>query len=233
MSEDLTREEVHAAVDRAVEELLEAARVCTPPVDAVALAQRHLGMVVALDRDRPARGRGQRGSHHPEPTAEQEQWTVAHEIGKRLEADLLRRLGIEAGGTRPMTGGSLTNLFAARLLVPSAWLSDDARACGHDLEALKERYATASHEVIARRLLDLPEPCIFTVVDNDHVHWRRSNAWPVRKALEPAERQCQRYVNHYSRPHVVRAGGWTVQGWPVHQPDWKREILRSVVETEG
>jgi hypothetical protein len=52
----------------------------------------------------------------------------------------------------------------------------------------------------------------------------------VRRELLPAERECQRYVSHYSRPRVVQAGGWTVQGWPVHRSDWKREILRSVGE---
>ena len=68
------------------------------------------------------------------------------------------------------------------------------------------------------------------MIDNDHVYRRRSNAWPVRRELQPVEQQCQRYVSHYSRPHVIRADSWTVQGWPIHQPDWKREILRSVVE---
>ena len=79
-------------------------------------------------------------------------------------------------------------------------------------------------------LLDLPSPCILTIVDNDHIYRRRSNAWPVRRELHPVERECQRYVHEYSRPHLVQQEGWTVQGWPVHQPDWKREILRSVVE---
>jgi hypothetical protein len=40
----------------------------------------------------------------------------------------------------------------------------------------------------------------------------------------------QHYVNYYSRPKMVQEEGWTVQGWPVHQTDWKREILRSVVD---
>ena len=97
---------------------------------------------------------------------------------------------------------------------------------------MKRLYATASHEVVAWRLLDLATPCVVTIVDNDHVHRRRSNAWRVNKTLQPAERECQRYVHHYSRPRVVAADGWTVQGWPVHGPDWKREILRSVVEAE-
>jgi Zn-dependent peptidase ImmA (M78 family) len=129
-----------------------------------------------------------------------------------------------------MMGESLANRFAHHLLVPTAWFTDDAKLYDYDVLQLKQKYHTASHEVIAWRMLDLPAPCIITVVDNDHIHRRRSNSWHVRKELEEAEIQCQRYVNYYSRPRVVRANGWTVQGWPVHQSDWKREILRSVVD---
>ena len=238
MTDELSREEVHETVDRVVEELLEAAGVQGPPVDAIKIAQRHLGMIVCLDRRQGQRGRAQRAAGRkqiflrPEPSEERHQWTVAHEIGEHFKADLLARLGIEPGQTRAMSGESLANLFAHRLLVPTPWLCDDAPACDFDLPELKARYASASHEVIAWRLLDLPHPCIITVVDNGHVHRRRSNAWPVRKELQPPEAECQRYVNHYSRPRVVVQGGWTVQGWPVHQPDWKREILRSVVTSD-
>jgi Zn-dependent peptidase ImmA (M78 family) len=238
MIEDLSREEVVTAVDRAVEELLDRAGVAAPPVDAIVLAQRHLGMIVCLDRRQQQRGRAQRSAGRrqiflrPEPSEERHQWTVAHEIGEHLKAGLLACLGLAPEQTRAMAGESLANLFAHRLLVPTCWFAGDAPAAGYDVLDLKERYRTASHEVIAWRFLDLPEPCVITVVDNDHVHRRRSNAWRVNRQLAPAERKCQRYVKHYSRPHAVREGGWSVRGWPVHQPDWKREILRSVVEVD-
>jgi hypothetical protein len=132
-----------------------------------------------------------------------------------------------------MTGESLANLFAYRLLVPGCWFTTDAPGHDYDVLELKRRYRTASHEVIAWRMLDLPEPSIITILDNDHISRRRSNTWPVRRRLEAPEQECQRYVHYYSRPRVVQEGGWTVHGWPVHQPDWKREILRSVVEAEG
>jgi Zn-dependent peptidase ImmA (M78 family) len=236
MTEDLSREEVTAAVDRAVEELLRGASVEAPPVDAIALAQRHLGMIVCLDRRQQQRGRAQRAAGRkqiflrPEPTEERHQWTVAHEIGEHLKPALLGRLGLAPEQTRAMAGESLANLFAYRLLVPTCWLAADAPAAGYDLLQLKPRYASASHEVIAWRFLDLPEPCVVTILDNDHVSRRRSNHWRVTRELSPAERACQHYVNHYSRPRLVREGGWTVQGWPVHQADWKREVLRSVIE---
>lgn len=233
---DLDREEVTAVLDRTVADLLQAAGVAGPPVDAIALARTHLRMAVCLDRRQPQRGRAQRVSGRPqifvrpEPTNERQQWTVAHEIAEHLKPTILERLGIDPAATKAMAGESLANLFAPRLLAPTAWLAGDAAALGHDLLALKERYRTASHEVLALRLLDLPAPCIIAIVDNDHVHRRRSNAWPVNKQLSATERECQQYVNYYSRPRLIQENGWTVQGWPVHQADWKREILRSVVE---
>jgi Zn-dependent peptidase ImmA (M78 family) len=238
MSDDLPREEVLATVDQMVEELLERAGIAGPPVDAIALAQRHLGMSVCLDRRQPQRGRAQRAAGRPqiflkpEPTEERHQWTVAHEIGEHLKADLLKRLGLEPEQTRAMAGESLANLFAHHLLVPTCWFAAEAAGLGYDVLELKKCYRTSSHEVIALRFLDLPEPCIVTVIDNDHVSRRKSNAWRVTRQLEPAEQQCQRYVNFYSRPRVVRAAGWTAQGWPVHLADWKREILRSVVDDD-
>ncbi len=234
--EDLSHEEVAVVVDRLVEELLAAANIQEPPVDALALACKQLGMEIFQDRDQPQRGRAQRSAGkqriylRPEPTPERQQWTVAHEIGEHLKPRLLERLGVPPEQTRALAGESLANLFAYHLLVPACWFTDDARSLDFDLLALKKRYATSSHEVIAWRFLDLPEPCIVTIVDNEQVQRRRSNAYAIRRQLEPVELECQQYVNYYSRPRVLRRDAWTVHGWPIHQADWKREILRSVVD---
>jgi hypothetical protein len=238
MLDDIPREDVSDLVDRAVDELLSAANVTAPPVDAIALAQLHLGMVVCLDRRQEQRGRAQRSGGRqqillrPEPTEERHQWTVAHEIGEHQKAMLLERLGINPAETRPMAGESLANLFAHRLLVPTSWFRSDAPENGYDLLALKERYRTASHELLAWRMIELPDPCIVAIIDNDRVHRRRSGAWRVNRRLSPAEETCRRYVNRNSRPKCIRKDGWTVQGWPIHQANWKREILRSVVDSE-
>lgn len=237
MIDDLPREEVLTIVDRVVDDLLRAAGIEGPPVDAIALAQRHLGMVVCLDRSQPQRGRAQRAAGtrqiylRPEPIEERHQWTVAHEIGEHLKADLLRRLGIQPEETAAMAGESLANLFAHRLLVPTRWFADEAPTCDYDILELKRRYRTASHEVIAWRFLDLPQSCIVSIIDNDRLHRRRSNAWNVRRRrLEAPEQECQRRVNRTGQPQQLRAEGWSVRGWPVHQADWKREILRSEMD---
>ena len=194
-------------------------------------------MLVCMDRRQPQRGRAQRVGGRkqiflrPEPTEERHQWTVAHEIGEHLKADLLKRLGVAPEETKAMMGESLANLFANRLLAPACWFAADARAYDYDLAALKKRYATSSHEVIALRFLDLPDPCIVTIIDNEKVTKRRSNAWPTRKKLERVEEKCARWVHEHGRYRRVQENGWSVEGWPVHQAEWKREILRSVVET--
>jgi Zn-dependent peptidase ImmA (M78 family) len=239
MIDDLPREEVVQALDRLVDELLNSAGIQAPPVDAINLAQHHLGMVVCLDQKQPQRGRAQRSGKgkliylRPEPTEERHQWTVAHEIGEHLKVKLFELLGAQPGRTPVMAGESLANLLAYHLLVPHRWFADDVIEREYNLLELKNRYRTASHEVIAGRFLDLPSPSIVTVIDNDHIYRRRSNAWPTHRHLEPAEEECQRYVHYYSRPKVIQKGQWTVQGWPVHQPDWKREILRSVVDADA
>jgi hypothetical protein len=233
---EMPREDVVAVIDQLVEELLDRAGVQGPAVDAITLAQKHLGMVVCLDRRQQQRGRAQRAGRQPqiflrpEPTEERHQWSVAREIGEHLKPELLRRLALEPEEARTLSGESILNLFSARLLVPTCWFTRDAPASNYDVLDLKQRYCTASHEVLALRFLDLPEPCVVTIIDNDHVHRRKSNGPRVRKELTAAEEKCRRYVNRYSRPRVVQEKGWTVQGWPVHQSDWKREILRSVVE---
>jgi Zn-dependent peptidase ImmA (M78 family) len=234
--ENLERDDVLTTVDRIVNELLARAGITGPPVDAIALAQKTLGMVVCLDSRQSQRGRAQRagGQRHiylkPEPREERHQWTVAHEIGEHLKPDLLARLGFEPAGAKPMMGESLANLFSYRLLVPTCWFAADAPALDYDLLALKEKYATSSHEVIAWRWLDLPDPCVVTIIDNGAIHRRRSNAWPTKRELSAAEKKCQRYVNEKAKPHRVRENGWTIHGWPVHQADWKREVLRGVAD---
>ena len=101
MSDDLTREEVHQAADRLVDDLLTAAGVTRPPVDAVDLARRHLGMTIR-EESRPGRhGRPRRGPAanviliSPQAGEETRQWAAAQAVGERLKPDLLRRLGLD------------------------------------------------------------------------------------------------------------------------------------------
>ena len=226
MSDGPTREEIHDAVDRAVRDLLADAGIDDPPVDVARIVQ-HLGLRV----ETPKRGRASVVAKGEE-TAASKAWLAAHAIGLHLRPDLLRRLDLDPDQPQALGGESLPNLFADRLLVPTRWLSSLGREYGWDLLELERRLRPAGHELIAWRMLDLAEPVAITVVDNGRVTRRRSNAFRVSKVLSGPEERCRLIVNRYSRPHALREEGWQVQGWPLHEGDWKREILRSQVQDD-
>jgi hypothetical protein len=106
----------------------------------------------------------------------------------------------------------------------------DRLRAGWDLLMLKSRYATASHELIARRMLECRPPAIITIFDQGSIHFRRSNLPGRVPPLSAAERECWQVVHEQNRPREARDGLRRVQGWPVHEEGWKREILRTEVE---
>lgn len=237
MLDDMTREEVVAVLDTLVDQLLGEAGVSGPPVDAISLAQKHLGMTIVMDRNQADRGRAQRTGGRqriylrPEPLEERHQWTVAHEIGQHLKDEIQSQLSIDEEQAKTLMGESLNTLFCSRLLVPFMWFRDDAKALDYSLPDLKKKYSTASNEVIALRMLDLPFPTIITVVDNEEISRRKSNGPKFKETeLEDIEQRCQNRVRQTGEANTINEGHWTVQGWPLHKPDWKREILRTVVE---
>ncbi len=221
MSDDLSPEDVAGIIDHLVSEALSAAGVEGPPVDALALA-RHRGINIVPERT----ARGAREIVLPEDrSAEARQWIVARGIAEDLREQLSERLGFLASSYH-------LNLFALHLLLPTAWFAAEARAMGHDVLELKKRYPTAPLEEIAFRLVDLSEPCVVTLLYEERVQRRRSNGPRVKKKLEEPERECLRQVMADAQPHIVRRGGWTVQGWPAPLDGWQRTILRSVVDVD-
>jgi hypothetical protein len=226
---ETSREEVLNNIDAQVRELLTAAGCGHPPVDALQIAEHHLKM--EMDSLRPPRGAAARRIDlRRETNEEKRQWFVALAIAEHLKDLVLERMDVTAAELRSMAGESLTNLLAVNLLVPSVWFTTDAPALDFDLPDLKGRYRTATHEVLAWRMLDLPSSCVITIIDHGRVLRRRSNAWRVTRNLTPVEKECQQFVHRYSRPKLMQREGWTVQGWPVHMAATKREVLRSVYE---
>ncbi|HEY1378528.1 MAG TPA: hypothetical protein VGF55_17140 [Gemmataceae bacterium] len=234
MTDDLPAEELSAALDAVVADLLAAAGVGGPPVDALALAERHVGFVI---RREPGGGRSRRRAAGPvtvavDPDAalEAQQWAAARAIGAHLAPEVVRRLGLDPDAARR---AGLGTPLAGRVLVPTAWFAADAAACDYDLLSLKERYATAGYELLADRWLDLPEPCVVTVLDDGRVMRRRSNARRVNKRPSSAEERCGRLVTSSGRPRTVLLGGCSVRGWPVPTPHGPRVILRSTVDEDA
>jgi len=241
MLAELAREEISAALDTVAGDVLAEVGLRGPPVDAFAVA-RSLGISVAMDDGQPGRARYVRlGGHrsagpraailvNPDPRSEREHWAVAHEIGEHVAHRVFSMLGVDPRETFPNAREAVANQLAGRLLLPAEWFTADAADCDWDLIELKSRYRTASHEQIARRMLQCTPAVIVTIFDHGEVTLRRSNLPGRVPVASRLEMQCWRAVHHSGRAQRTYDGHRTIRGWPVHEPGWKREILRTEVE---
>jgi hypothetical protein len=241
MLPELTREELAAGLDAVAEEILRRAAAEAPPVDAFAVAEA-LGITVAWDDQQAGRARCVRLKDRrspkprwtillkPDPRQERQQWAVAHEIGEQLAHRVFAVWGADPRETSPRAREIIANQLAGRLLLPTRWFFADARSCRWDLFALKARYPTASHELIARRMLECKVPVIISIFDQEALAFRRSNLPGRPPPPLTIEIRCWRQVHARNRPVGRSQGPYRTQGWPVHEEDWKREILRTEVQ---
>uniref|UniRef100_A0A7C2JX87 ImmA/IrrE family metallo-endopeptidase n=1 Tax=Schlesneria paludicola TaxID=360056 RepID=A0A7C2JX87_9PLAN len=215
--------------DALAAELLGAAGLSAPPVDALKVAQR-LQVELVWDASQSGRARVQllggrpviflRPGQRPERT----QWAVAHELGELFAWRVAERLDLAPGEWLPRQREEIANALAQRLLLPDAWFAAAHRDCRGDLFALKDTFRTASHELIAWRLLDLEGLRVATVIDGGRVSRRRSNGPDYRAPIHPAEEATWRESHATARTARRSFHGGDVRAWPIHEPGWKREI---------
>ena len=241
MFPELAREEISGTLDTVAMEVLAEVGVEGPPVDAFEVA-RAMGIIVALDDRQQGRARyvGLRGGRarraratillRPEPRLERRQWAVAHEIGEHRAHRVFGRMGVEPRGTDAGVREVVASHLAGRLLLPSVWFEADAARFGWDLLSLKSRYATASHELIARRMLECRPPVIVSIFDQGRLHFRRSNLPGRVPPPSQTEMDCWQSAHAGNRPVQRYDGLCAIGAWPVHEEGWKRELLRTEVE---
>ena len=235
---DFSQEELIDAVDRLVAGLLERAGVNTPPVNALVLAEHHLGIPVEVvepaeedesGRRRPrARPSGGGITLTTDMTNEQQQRAAADGIARLLLPDIYRKVGVVDGSESKQFVAHVRGLTVARVLIPGRLLRAALRDCKYDVPELHKRFSTASMEAVAARLLDLDDPCVIAVVDDGVVASRRGNRAPANRKLEAAEQECVDRVTELDLPHRTRIGEWTAWGWPVPNRPFRRIILRAV-----
>jgi hypothetical protein len=243
MLPEYTREELATGTDKVVRDILDIARIESPPVDAFFVA-RQLEIIVATDDLQAGRGRFVRRKGRSRATSqatilirsdervERLHWAVAHEVGESMAPRIFAAWGIDPREASPTVREEAANHLAGRLLLPTHWFARAAVESGWDLPDLKARFATASHELIARQMLEFLPPVIITIVDQGRIHFRRSNVPGRVPPLSPAETQCWRSVHEHNRPDQTYDGLRKIQGWPVHEELWQREILRTEVDAE-
>lgn len=241
MFPEIPEEQLRAVVEGVAFQTLSEASIDQPPVDATLLAER-LGMTIARDRaGAPNRARFVcLGGESPtilladEPRPERRQWAVAHEIGESRAHEVFAALGVDPLDGPPSAREAVANRIAGCLLLPECWLAAYGRAVDWDLFVLKARYATASHELIARRLLDLAPPIMVTVADQGRILWRRGNRPGRTPPLTPPEQDAWRAAHRLGEPARCESrdlppGIDDVRAWPIHEPEWKREIIRTAL----
>jgi hypothetical protein len=221
-----------AACDDLVRELLAEAGLTAPPVDAVALA-RHFDWPVVWDAGLRERGRLHRLAGRPalfirpEDRPERVHWAVAHEVGEAQLWRVCDRVGCDPDDLAPRQRETLACQFAQRLLLPTSWFHAARNECGDDLLGLKQRFCTASHELIAWRWLDLPQPRIVSIFDGASLARRRCNFALRPPPLSGQEIACVETARRLQR--TARRASTTA--WAIHEPAWQREIVRTIVPT--
>lgn len=245
MLSEIPDDEFAAALDACASEVLWEAGISEPPVDALVVAER-LHLVVARDFAMPCRGRFVRLANQQcdgggqgtivvgtAERPEREQWAVAHEIGETVAYRVFERLGVAFDEALPTAREHVANRLANSLLLPRRWFAADGSDLEWDLRELKERYNTASHELIARRMLEMKPQIVITICDLGRVHWRRSNVTVRPPGMLPQETAVWRESHESGIPTWetldAESGLESVRCWPIHEPGWKREILRSEI----
>jgi Zn-dependent peptidase ImmA (M78 family) len=243
---ELTQEEVSAALERTMTELLWEVGIIQPPVDAIRAAER-LGLAIATDLRSVHRGRFVRmaaGAESmatstillaPEMRSERRQWAVAHEIGEWAAGRIADRLGVDPGELDGQQRERWANAFAGAFLLPRRWFLTDGHNFNWDLLALKDRFATASHELIARRMLEMPAPAVITLFDHGRPVWRRATEGLRVPPMLLAEEACHRQVHLRGTPAEIDSdrddvARVCVRCWPVHEQGWRREIMRTELQ---
>ena len=164
----------------------------------------------------------------PDDRDERMCFATAHEIGEQHVANLCDRLGMSFTECSEQMREDLSNRIASRLLVPNPWFRESALETEFDLFDLKRVFPFASHQVISWRMLDVETPTIITIFDNGQRYSRKAN-FSGRHEMQSLEQSAWKTCQRQAEPIDVNQGSLRVQAWPIHEPGWKREIVRTTV----
>ena len=237
MLPEIPQEELIQVLDDTACRLLRDAAITEPPVSAFDVAACQGIKIGRVGASQP-RGRLVRlqtlpgGQAQPsmfirdDPRRERRHWAVAHEIGEANAHRLFEELGVRPAEAPAGAREELANLLAGRLLLPQRWLAEQGAACDWDLIALKQVFETASHEMIARRMLEFSGSMIVTIFDHAEVTFRRATHGSRALPLCDAERQAQKESHRSGKSRETWQTDCRIRVWPIHENDWKREIMR-------
>lgn len=218
------------ACDAVVADLLQAAQIAVPPVDALVLSQR-LQHTLLWDASQAGRGRLVRREGtttillRPDERPERVQWAAAHELGESVAWRVCQELGVEPDDVSPRQRETLANELAQRILLPENWWISAVSQTEGDLHQLKAQFQTASYELMAWRLLDLPEFRVISIWDQGQLTRRRNNRPAAAVRLTDAESRLWETLHAQGGSLRQSTASGRISGWAIHEPQWRREIL--------
>lgn len=226
-----------SAADVVSMQILDRAGYTSGAVNAAVLTRR-LGFDIVYDRQQASRGRlkqfGRRRSIFikPDQRPERIHWAICHELGECFAHHVFQYVGAQPDGCGPGMREQVANFMAARLLLPGQTFFEDARACRESLPVLKTRYQTASHELIAMRLLDQESSRCLTIVDQGRITKRRANHFTCERSFLPIEQKCWQTSHDDCRDFELTDEVLRIHCWAIHEPHWKREIVMTMPVNE-
>jgi len=224
------------SIDQFCGEIFSRLAIEEPPVDALHTVKL-LGCELAFDCQQLGRARQKSIAGQPtlllkpDDRPERLQWATAHELGEVVAWQICERAEARLEEQPLVFREQLANRFASRFLLPTEWFQADLRMMGRDLFLLKERYRTASHELIARRLQDFFRDMIVTIVDQSEITSRRNGHSRHPGRLLPVERDVLRECHASGKPANFETDACRLEIWPIHEAGWKREILLTLPGT--
>jgi hypothetical protein len=117
------------------------------------------------------------------------------------------------------------NHYASFLLMPHNWFAPEVRLHQSDIPSIKKVFTTASHELIATRMSLLYPGSIVSILDQGKLIRRVGQGVTPTRTLLPAEHRLWQGVHLTSQPEKLHTGPWYIRCWPIHELNWKREIL--------
>ncbi|HBN75606.1 MAG TPA: hypothetical protein DD473_07280 [Planctomycetaceae bacterium] len=226
-----------SAADVVSRQILDRAEYAGEAVDAAVLTRR-LGFDIVYDRQQASRGRlkqfGRRRSIFikPDQRSERIHWAICHELGECFAHHVFQYVGAQPDESSPGMREQVANFLAARLLLPGQTFFEKAHDCRESLPVLKTCFHTASHELIALRLLDQEASRCLTIVDQGRITKRRANHFACERSFLPIEQICWQTSHEQCRDLERTDEDLRIHCWAIHEPHWKREIVMTMPVNE-
>lgn len=166
---------------------------------------------------------------------ERQHYSIAHELLERhLINENLNQLKL--GKITKEELHKIANDYTRYILLPENSFEKNAMKLNYNLFSLKETFITASHELIARRLLDIGN-FIITIIDNNNIYLRKSATISIPQNLTALEKKAYELALTTNQYYYIedylddtKQTFLKTHSYPIIEKEFKRVILIGEIE---